>query len=92
MNFGEPIERDINWGDPSLPPDYASQHIDDVYPEEPREEDEGDDQDTPIATTHEEVLQNLQSKGEDQNFLEREAHKFGVDYDERMTGEPEETK
>lgn len=84
-------ERDINWGDPMLPPDYTSQHIDDDPPEEPREEEEADDQDTPpLPTTHEEVLQNLQKNGVNQNFLEREAHKHGIDYDERMTGEPEE--
>jgi len=32
--------------------------------------------------TLEEVFQNLEHKGEDKNFLEREAHKAGVDFDE----------
>ena len=34
-----------------------------------------------LPTTHEEVFQNLQENGENQNFLEREANKAGVDFD-----------
>ena len=94
------------FNDPNLPVDYASQHIDDDQPEEPRESiDSEEDQDggrpdnwvdahpelyPELPRTHEEVLQNLQKNGVAQNFLEREAHKYGIDYDERQKGEPEE--
>lgn len=42
-----------------------------------------------LPHTHEEVLQNLARNGE-QNFAEREAHRLGIDFDERDKGEPEE--
>jgi len=52
--------------------------------------EEGERQDTPpLAVSHEEVLQNLQHNKIDQNFLEREAHAKGIDFDEREHGEPE---
>ena len=35
-----------------------------------------------LPHTHEEVLQNLQHNGIDQNFLEREAHAKGIDFDQ----------
>ena len=73
MNFGEPIEDPKIW--------RAGEEETPEYP--PEEEAYEPDQDTPpIAKTHEEVLQNLQHDGEDQNFLEREGKKAGVDYDD----------
>lgn len=73
--FDEEIEIDTNPDEPKEDPDA------------PKEPEETDDQELP--TTTEEVIQNLQHNGEDQNFLEREAHKAGVDFDEREHGEPE---
>jgi len=39
--------------------------------------------------TLEEVFQDLERKGEDKNFLEREAVKAGVDFDDKRSIEPE---
>ena len=70
--------------DPNLPADYSGQHIDDDPIEEKEEpvdmDDNSDEIDLP--TTHEEVLQNLQHNKIDQNFLEREAHAKGIDFDQ----------
>lgn len=73
MNFGEPID------DPRI--DRAG----DDYPNDPEEGDEGGErQDTPpLPTTHEEVLQNLERNGENANFLRAEAHRLGVDMDDK---------
>lgn len=73
------------FNDPNLPVDYASQHIDDIEPEEPREEEVYEpDQDTPpLPTTHEEVIKNLSKHPEaiSQHFVEAEAIKHGIDFD-----------
>lgn len=54
---------------------------------EPKELEEANDQDTPpqLDQTYplEEVFQNLEHKGEDKNFLAREADKAGVDFDNK---------
>jgi hypothetical protein len=51
--------------------------------------EEGERQDTKPFNL-EQTFQNLEHHGENENFLRAEAHKYGVDFDERQKGEPEE--
>ena len=75
--------------DDNMPHGYS--FIDDDLSAEPKEKefDHHENENVVLPRTHEEVLQNLQHNKIDQNFLEREAHAKGIDFDEREHGEPE---
>jgi len=60
--------------------------LDDDLSAEPKEKefDHHENENVVLPRTHEEVLQNLQHNKIDQNFLEREAHAKGIDFDNKQ--------
>jgi hypothetical protein len=69
--------------DDNMPHGYS--FLDDDLSAEPKEKefDHHENENVVLPRTHEEVLQNLQHNKIDQNFLEREAHAKGIDFDDK---------